>query len=105
MKELAPRRWEAVQRIVDEAGEVDWAIVCEVDLTGAARSGPAAPRARPHRDLSPARAGQPLRALRALTRYGRNVASGSAFGNSTFSRTVSPVDRPFAQFCSRNGDE
>jgi hypothetical protein len=24
-----------VQRIVDEAGEVDWAIVCEVDLSGA----------------------------------------------------------------------
>jgi superfamily II RNA helicase len=35
VKELAPRRWEAVQRIVDEAGEVDWAIVCEIDLTGA----------------------------------------------------------------------
>jgi superfamily II RNA helicase len=34
VKELAPRRWEAVQRIVDQAGEVDWAIVCEVDLTG-----------------------------------------------------------------------
>jgi superfamily II RNA helicase len=34
VKELAPRRWEAAQRIVDEAGEVDWAIVCEVDLTG-----------------------------------------------------------------------
>ena len=34
VKELAPRRWEAVQRIVDEAGEVDWAIVCEIDLTG-----------------------------------------------------------------------
>jgi superfamily II RNA helicase len=34
VKELAPRRWEAVQRIVDEAGEVDWAIVCEVDLSG-----------------------------------------------------------------------
>ncbi len=34
VKELGPRRWEAVQRIVDEAGEVDWAIVCEVDLTG-----------------------------------------------------------------------
>jgi hypothetical protein len=23
-----------VQRIVDEAGEVDWAITCEVDLSG-----------------------------------------------------------------------
>jgi superfamily II RNA helicase len=34
LKELAPRRWEAVQRIVDEAGEVDWMIQCEVDLTG-----------------------------------------------------------------------
>ena len=31
---LAPRRWEAVQRMVDEAGEVDWAIHCEVDLSG-----------------------------------------------------------------------
>jgi superfamily II RNA helicase len=35
VKELAPRRWEAVQRIVDEAGEVDWMIQAEVDLTGA----------------------------------------------------------------------
>jgi hypothetical protein len=34
VKEAAPRRWEAVQRIVDDAGEVDWAIVCEVDLSG-----------------------------------------------------------------------
>ncbi len=34
LKELSPRRWEAVQRIVDEAGEVDWMIQCEVDLTG-----------------------------------------------------------------------
>jgi len=34
VKELGPRRWEAVQRIVDEAGEVDWMIQCEVDLTG-----------------------------------------------------------------------
>jgi len=34
VKEIAPRRWEAVQRIVDEAGEVDWMIQCEVDLTG-----------------------------------------------------------------------
>src|SRR6266542_2731235 len=33
VKETGPRRWEAVQRIVDEAGEVDWAIVCEVDLS------------------------------------------------------------------------
>ena len=35
VRELEPRRWEAVQRIVDEAGEVDWALHCEVDLTGA----------------------------------------------------------------------
>lgn len=34
VKELGPRRWEAVQRLVDEAGEVDWMIQCEVDLTG-----------------------------------------------------------------------
>jgi superfamily II RNA helicase len=33
VKELGPRRWQAVQRIVDEAGEVDWAIECELDLT------------------------------------------------------------------------
>jgi hypothetical protein len=35
VKELAPRRWEAIQRIVDEAGEVDWMIQCEIDCTGA----------------------------------------------------------------------
>ncbi len=35
VKELAPRRWEATQQLVDEAGEVDWAIFCEIDLTGA----------------------------------------------------------------------
>jgi superfamily II RNA helicase len=35
VRELEPRRWEAVQRIVDEAGEVDWALHCEIDLTGA----------------------------------------------------------------------
>ena len=34
VRELGPRRWEAVQRIVDEAGEADWALHCEVDLTG-----------------------------------------------------------------------
>jgi hypothetical protein len=34
VRELAPRRWEAVQRIVDESGEVDWALQCEVDLSG-----------------------------------------------------------------------
>jgi superfamily II RNA helicase len=33
VKETAPRRWEAVQRIMDEAGEADWAIHCEVDLS------------------------------------------------------------------------
>jgi len=35
VKELTPRRWEAIQRIVDEAGEVDWMIQCEIDGTGA----------------------------------------------------------------------
>jgi superfamily II RNA helicase len=35
LKELEPRRWEAVQRLVDEAGEVDWMVQCEVDLSGA----------------------------------------------------------------------
>jgi hypothetical protein len=34
VKELGPRRWEAVQRLVDEAGEVDWMVQCLVDLTG-----------------------------------------------------------------------
>ncbi|HEY6106622.1 MAG TPA: DUF3516 domain-containing protein, partial [Anaeromyxobacteraceae bacterium] len=28
-----PRRWKAVQRIVDEAGEVDWMLECRVDLS------------------------------------------------------------------------
>ena len=28
-----PRRWKAVQRIVDEAGEVDWMLECLVDLS------------------------------------------------------------------------
>jgi hypothetical protein len=27
------RRWEATQRLVDETGEADWALFCEVDLT------------------------------------------------------------------------
>jgi superfamily II RNA helicase len=27
------RRWEATQQILDEAGEADWALFCEVDLT------------------------------------------------------------------------
>jgi superfamily II RNA helicase len=35
VKELEARRWEATQRIVDEAGEADWAIFCEIDGTGA----------------------------------------------------------------------
>ncbi|WP_242394931.1 DEAD/DEAH box helicase [Anaeromyxobacter oryzisoli] len=34
VKALDGRRWEAVQRIVDEAGEVDWMIQCEIDLSG-----------------------------------------------------------------------
>ena len=33
VKELAPRHWEAVQRVVDEKGEVDWMLQCEIDLT------------------------------------------------------------------------
>jgi superfamily II RNA helicase len=32
LRELAPRRWEAIQRIVDEEGEVDWALHCQIDL-------------------------------------------------------------------------
>jgi hypothetical protein len=34
VKELGPRRWEAIQRIVDEHGEADFMIQCELDLTG-----------------------------------------------------------------------
>jgi len=34
LTEIEPRRWRAVQRIVDEEGEVDWMVECEVDLTG-----------------------------------------------------------------------
>jgi hypothetical protein len=34
LEEIGPRRWRAVQRIVDEAGEVDWMLECQVDLTG-----------------------------------------------------------------------
>ncbi len=34
VKDVGPRRWEAVQRIVDEAGEADWMIACELDLSG-----------------------------------------------------------------------
>ena len=33
LREAGERRWEAVQRIVDEAGEADWAIFCEIDLS------------------------------------------------------------------------
>ncbi|HEU4382703.1 MAG TPA: DUF3516 domain-containing protein [Anaeromyxobacteraceae bacterium] len=32
LEEAGPRRWKAVQRIVDEAGEVDWMLECQVDL-------------------------------------------------------------------------
>ncbi|HET8732613.1 MAG TPA: DUF3516 domain-containing protein [Anaeromyxobacteraceae bacterium] len=32
LTEEGPRRWRAVQRIVDEAGEVDWMVECVVDL-------------------------------------------------------------------------
>jgi superfamily II RNA helicase len=35
LKDLGERRWEAIQRIVDEKGESDWAIFCEIDLSGA----------------------------------------------------------------------
>jgi superfamily II RNA helicase len=31
--EAGDRRWTATQQIVDEAGEVDWALFCEIDLT------------------------------------------------------------------------
>ena len=31
--EVGPRRWKAVQRIADEAGEVDWMLECVVDLS------------------------------------------------------------------------
>jgi superfamily II RNA helicase len=34
VKELAPRRWEVVQRIVDEKGEVDWMLQLEIDCAG-----------------------------------------------------------------------
>ncbi len=32
LTEAGPRRWRAIQRIVDEAGEVDWMLDCEVRL-------------------------------------------------------------------------
>jgi hypothetical protein len=34
ISEDGPRRWKVVQKIVDEAGEADWALHGEVDLTG-----------------------------------------------------------------------
>jgi hypothetical protein len=34
VKETGPRRWEVVQRIVDESGEADWMLQCEIDLSG-----------------------------------------------------------------------
>jgi len=34
LSEDGPRRWKAVQRVVDESGEVDWAIHAEIDLSG-----------------------------------------------------------------------
>jgi hypothetical protein len=33
VKDLGERRWEVVQRVVDEAGEVDWMLQCEIDLS------------------------------------------------------------------------
>jgi superfamily II RNA helicase len=33
LEERGPRRWAALQRIVDEEGEVDWALHGEIDLT------------------------------------------------------------------------
>jgi superfamily II RNA helicase len=33
LEESGPRRWKALQRIVDEAGEVDWMLECWVDLS------------------------------------------------------------------------
>jgi hypothetical protein len=32
LRETGPRRWEAIQRIVDEEGEVDWMLACQIDL-------------------------------------------------------------------------
>jgi hypothetical protein len=33
LAEAGPRRWRAVQRIVDETGEADWMLECAVDLS------------------------------------------------------------------------
>ena len=51
LSEVAPRSWSAVQRIVDEAGEVDWMIECADRSRGAPRPRRAAHRAGPDRDL------------------------------------------------------
>ena len=32
LRKAEPRRWQAIQRVVDEAGEVDWAIECTIDV-------------------------------------------------------------------------
>jgi superfamily II RNA helicase len=34
LRQVGDRRWEATQRVVDEAGEVDWAVFCDLDLSG-----------------------------------------------------------------------
>jgi hypothetical protein len=33
LRATGERRWEAVQRIVDDQGEADWAVFCEIDLS------------------------------------------------------------------------
>jgi superfamily II RNA helicase len=33
LRETGPRRWEAIQRIVDEHGEADWMLQCQIDLS------------------------------------------------------------------------
>ena len=35
LKQIEPRRWQALQKIVDENGEADWVIECLVDLSEA----------------------------------------------------------------------
>ena len=32
LEKVEPKRWRAIQRLVDEEGEVDWAVECSVDL-------------------------------------------------------------------------
>lgn len=39
VKQVAPRRWEVMQRIVDPTGEADWAIAGVVDLSGEREEG------------------------------------------------------------------